>query len=251
MASSTHTASSASPSVTRFAESVLSLRNDFATDALWARHHARAYFHDVSNTPGFLPVYHILLKTASSGAVKTALDKSVKNNANSNTTPVSKSQTSDNSKTTRVTRSSSAPTLTFEKDFNRLATEELKNLPNFDSVSDWARVTARKMYHSFDAKTPFVDLYNWLMRKAIDDYTPTKKTTKSTNTTDTKSIINKTLYGEFETWYDAFEEEAREDPEGPSVKERWTQHCSKILARRLHTTREAASTIIQKWLAKH
>jgi hypothetical protein len=310
MASTTHTvsstSSSSSPSVQKFAESVLSLRNNFATDALWARHHSRAYFHDVSNTPGFLPVYHILLNTASSSSP--ANSNTTSNPKSSRVTPSSTSTSSTltfekdfdrlaeeemkgvslntayeiNSwagklsekfyklfgetksrragdiylallnkvaaqKKSSSTRSSTP--LTFEKDFHRLADEELKDLKNHESVASWARVNARKMYHTFNGQTPFVDIYMGLVSKAVVN-PKTNSTASSNNKDESKNIVNRTLWGEYETWYDAFEQEAKEDPEGPDADTRWTHHVSKILARRLKSTPEAVIPSIQKWLAK-
>ena len=44
--------------------------------------------------------------------------------------------------------------------------------------------------------------------------------------------FHRTFSYEYKTWYDAFKEEAREDPGGPSADERWSQHVVKKLQRK-------------------
>lgn len=68
-----------------------------------------------------------------------------------------------------------------------------------------------------------------------------------------RSELNRTLFREFNTWYDAFEAEAAEDPErgAASAEERFSRHCAKILGRRTGLRQDLLESVVCGWLEAH
>ena len=63
--------------------------------------------------------------------------------------------------------------------------------------------------------------------------------------------FHRTFSYEYKTWYDAFKEEAREDPAGPSADERWSQHVVKKLQRKSTYDSAHLYAATSAWLLLH
>jgi len=63
-----------------------------------------------------------------------------------------------------------------------------------------------------------------------------------------ESQFARTFAHEYDTWYDAFVEEAREDPQGPSADDRWTLFVAKKLQRKTQHDLAHLSAAVAAWL---
>lgn len=64
--------------------------------------------------------------------------------------------------------------------------------------------------------------------------------------------LNRILFREYNTWYEAFEAEAEEDPyEDTSAEVRFSRHCAKILGRYTGLRDDLLEAVVGGWLESH
>ncbi len=118
---------------TSFFDNARKHRSNYADEKAWARHFARAYFHEVDNKPGFLTIYQSLLSESAAPApvVKKHATRSVK----------------QENGTIRVTVSVASDSAVFAKDGQQTDAEQRKgkyelNKFLYKAYNDW--------YHAFE-----------------------------------------------------------------------------------------------------
>ena len=266
--------SSSSQNVYNFSQLALQSVNQFRGDEKsWARHYARQFYHTVSVKPGFLPVYNALLN-----ALKTLNEEKkkeeVSNKKEEKTTPKKVNKKEEKS-----------------FDIEAYIKDALGHIEDFNNEKEWARAYARQLFHNLERKTSFIDLYNLLMNhfeKEFDEefpdeeenddsdeeylpITPKKVNKKKTSSntfaedgqqTDSerkqgKYMLNKVLCKEYNDWYDAFQEEAKEELQFvknngesniPTGDQRWIHHSSKLLSRKTNIPTETVRPVVEAWL---
>lgn len=272
--------SSSSQNINNFSQLALQSVNQFpCNEKGWARHYARQFYHNISHQPGFLPVYNALLN-----ALKTLNEEEKKEEVlNKN------EEKTTSKKVNKKEQKSSSNTKEKEKSFDMEAyiKDALKNSEDFNNEKEWARSHARHLFHELDRKTPFLELYNLLMNefdKAFDqefpdeeenndsdeEYLPYQQKKKSPSNTFTKDgdqtdaerkqgkyMLNKVLCKEYNDWYDAFQEEAKEELQFvknngesniPTGDQRWIHHSSKLLNRKTNIPTETIKPVVEAWL---
>jgi hypothetical protein len=275
--------SSSSQNVYNFSQLALQSVNQFRGDEKsWARHYARQFYHTVSVKPGFLPVYNALLN-----ALKTLNEEKKKEE-------VSKKNEEKTSTTKKVNKNEKTTSNKKPFDIEADIKDALEHIDDFSNEKEWARAYARQLFHNLEGKTPFIDLYNLFMNrfeKEFDEefqednisieseeneddeeylpYNHQKKKKTSSNTfakdgdqTDSerkqgKYMLNKVLCKEYNDWYDAFQEEAKEELQFvknngesniPTGDQRWIHHSSKLLFRKTSIPIETIKPVVEAWL---
>ena len=65
-----------------------------------------------------------------------------------------------------------------------------------------------------------------------------------------RAELNRILFREHTTWWDAFEAEAAEDmgEDAPDASERFSQHCARIISRRTGLRADVIEPVVGAWL---
>lgn len=68
-----------------------------------------------------------------------------------------------------------------------------------------------------------------------------------------KELLNKILFKEYNTWWDAFVEEAKEDADPLTAEQRFAIHAAKIIYRKVgrEIPREEIEPVVEAWLMEH
>jgi hypothetical protein len=112
--------------------------------------------------------------------------------------------------------------------------------PVTQRLSVWTRDTANTFVSTVRTPTPIstviTDINSFTQSQAAEASSLTKqrrqKQVAPAAVDSLEREFHRTFSYEYKTWYDAFKEEAREDPDGPSADERWSQHVVKKLQRK-------------------
>lgn len=160
--------SAITPEFLSFLEKVKSNRKDFADVKEWARANARTYFHEVSEEPGFLPIYNALLSFNNEAKDIPPFSTREEVISKKATLTVGEKRYMDAikaNKATPLTSSSKIRVMTIAE----IYAESSSDIKHFDSVESWARATARNYFHQLGGKTKFLDIYLPLLDLAYDD----------------------------------------------------------------------------------
>jgi hypothetical protein len=140
--------------------------------------------------------------------------------------------------------------------FSQQLKEALKNRKHFDSDSNWARASARAIYHENKGVVKFVEIYKNLLNELdkLDELEDTPDTLEfDLKDADTKKKVNAILYKEFDDWYEPFITECLEDDDQEncvSAPLRLKDHMEKVLCRRMKCYREDVEDYVYKWIQK-
>ncbi len=264
-----------------FLQNALQSVNRYTDEKAWARHFAREYFHEVNNKPGFLPVYNALLnalKTLNEEKKKeeTSNKKVNKKESSSNTKPKKEKfdveafikdalENMDDFNTPQEWARSYARQLFHELDRKTPFIELYNSLLNeFDKVYD----PEKPIEEDYDENDGYIPPFN--NEEEDEEYLPyqhKKKSSSNTfaedgNQTDAerkqgKYMLNKVLCKEYNDWYDAFQEEAREElvhsknngqGEVESGDQRWIHFASKVLSRKTNIPVQTVKPVVEAWL---
>jgi len=100
-------------------------------------------------------------------------------------------------------------------------------------LSSWAKSSATTFVSTSSTTTPIKTVISDITTYAESQPRKRRATGLSLSTLESlESQFNRTFSYEYSTWYDAFVEEAKEDPEGPSASDRWTLFVAKKLQRK-------------------
>jgi hypothetical protein len=265
--------SSSSQNINNFSQLALQSVNQFrGDDKSWARHYARQFYHNISQKPGFLPVYNALLSALKSYQEVKKEEEKVSNKkeveSSSNTKP----------------KKEKFDTEAFIKD-------ALGHIEDFNDETEWARSYARQLFHHLDRKTPFLELYNKLLNafdkefqednisieseedEDDEEYLPYQHKKKSSSNTFAKDgdqtdaerkqgkyMLNKVLCKEYNDWYDAFQAEEQDElkhahnngqGEVESGEERWIHYASKVLSRKTNIPTQTVKPVVEAWLLQY
>lgn len=148
--------------------------------------------------------------------------------------------------------------------------------PMKQRLSVWAKNTASAFVSTVRTATPLTTVINDITMYANEQQTQAQQLTqqqltqqqaprkvvttprRSSTTTVredlTDSLVNqyyRTFAYEYTTWYDAFLEEAVEDPTGPSASERWSTYVVKKLVRKSTYNSSQLTSAAAAWLLLH
>lgn len=201
----------------------------------WARDYARKFYHEISNAPGFLPIYKTLL----------AMEPVAQSKAKAKTYP------------------------TFEANFNEQFENALLSIESYDDLNLWARAEATRMYWVFERQTKWKVLYDAIFDRAMGIiHTHTENTQVSNAASTSPSVfaednaptdaeekagrnqLNQVLYKEFDLWWDAFQAEAEEDTDkkAPSAEDRFSWHAAKVLSKKTDLPVDDLVPVVGAWL---
>lgn len=235
----------------------------------WARDYARKFYHEISNTPGFLPIYKTLLAMSASAA--SLAQPSVSAFPEGKTPiayPPGKAQALAKGKTpVAQTKAKTHPT--FETSFNEQFENALLSIESYDDLNLWARAEATRMYWVFERQTKWKVLYDAIFDRAMGIiHTHTENTQVSNAASTSPSVfaednaptdaeekagrnqLNQVLYKEFDLWWDAFQAEAEEDTDkkAPSAEDRFSWHAAKVLSKKTDLPVDDLVPVVGAWL---
>lgn len=225
-----------------FAQEARDAQASFADVKDWARTFARKFYHDVSTTPGFLPIYNTLLSISNQTPEQTVAHANFEDN--------------------------------FDEEFDKALT----TIQKYDDMEKWVRAEANRIYHVFDRQTKWKVIYDAINDATIDmlgggdgehsgrfeedassssnnrsnaapvfadDDEPTEAEKK-----EGRNQLNRVLHREFNNWWDAFVAEADEDTKkrAPSAEDRFCLHAAKVLEKKTGIDREELKPVVGAWL---
>jgi hypothetical protein len=230
-------------------------RSSYKDDKDWARAFSRNYWHTVSNQPGFLPVYTSLLNSITNTSTTQTQVEEVTDTIShmaiekeADRTPVTPPRP------VREERAPDAPRKDRKNIYDELMdscinvfvgrVKALRN--NYHTDVDWARAQARVFYHEVSKEPGFLPVYKKLLASVINQ----KRTPITQNKEQKgKEEFNRILMKEYDDWYEAFEEEVKEDSErSSSADERWVWHSATVLSRRTKVDRDSLVPVVEAWL---
>ena len=119
-------------------------------------------------------------------------------------------------------------------------------------LSSWAKSSAKTFVSTASTTTPMHTVISDITTYAENQPAPRQRrstTSLSLAAVDSlESQFARTFAHEYDTWYDAFVEEAREDPQGPSADDRWTLFVAKKLQRKTQHDLAHLSAAVAAWL---
>ncbi len=208
-----------------FAQEAQSNRASFSDAKSWARVYARKFYHEVDDTPGFLPIYNTLLKIADAPAT---------------------------------------PAASFEENFDEEFEKALLSVEAYPDLDKWARAEANRMYHVFDRQTKWKQIYDtifntaleYIQRSSSSNAAPAPATfAEDGRPTDAEEKegrhqLNVFLHKQFDLWWDAFVAEAEEDTakKAPSAEHRFCLHSAKLLSKKTDLPVKELALIVGAWL---
>lgn len=230
-----------------FAQEAREAQESFPDAKSWARAFARKFYHEVSDTPGFLPIYNTLLSL-------------------SNETPEQQ-----------------IAHLNFEDNFDAEFEKALTTIDHYGDLDTWARAEANRIYHVFDRQTKWKVIYDSILEKAYEyihlaeeqeqEQRSNRRSTSSNHGSTSSNAaaapvfaeddepteaeqkegrnqLNRILHREFENWWDAFVAEAEEDSskKAPSAEDRFCLHAAKVLEKKTGIDREELKPVVGAWL---
>ena len=141
--------------------------------------------------------------------------------------------------------------------------------PMTQRLSVWAKNTASAFVSTVRTATPLTTVINDITMYANEQQTqqltqqqaprkvvttPRRSSTTTIREDLTDSLVNqyyRTFAYEYTTWYDAFLEEAVEDPTGPSASERWSTYVVNKLLRKSSYNSSQLTSAAAAWLLLH
>ncbi len=252
--------------INSFVQKAKESRSSYKDDKDWARAFSRSYWHTVSNQPGFLPVYTSLLNSITNTSTTQTQVEEVTNTISqmaiekeADRTPVTPPRPK------RESTPPSAPLKPKNNSFTNASLEEkintfILNVKQFrnDHHTDesWARAEARHFYHFVSKEPGFLPIYKSLIASLSTPTTytipPMNRLSPTPITQEGKKQLNNILFKEYDDWYEAFEEEVKEDPErSPSADERWVWHSATVLSKRTKIARHSLVPVVEAWLQEH
>jgi hypothetical protein len=153
-------------------------------------------------------------------------------------------------------------------------------------LKDWARTEARRYYHDVERTTSFPTVYYTLInfademmtrQEAVAPRSRTRSRTAAPAAPATtlqrdqavvanviasqneaeqrkgRAVLNRILFREYSSWWDAFVAEADEDTDrnAPSASDRFSWHCAKILGRQTGIRHEEIAPVVAAWVLEH
>ena len=229
-------ASVITPQFLAFLEKIKSNRKDFADVKDWARANSRKYFHEVSEKPGFLPIYNSLLSynndaknlppfatqqevltkkpTLTIGEQRVmAVLEAKKSNASIPTNAKAKARTLSNTE---------------------IYEESKDSIKHFASLEDWARATSRNYFHQLGGSRKFLDIYKDLLALAEE------KDDDSSYTTEEEDDSTYVTESSEESEDESMDDESEEEDDDESYCSEVEVEQSKLVADGLATNAEIA-----------
>ena len=240
--------------INSFVQKAKESRSSYKDDKDWARAFSRAYWHTVSNQPGFLPVYTTLLNSITNTSTTQNQVEEVTDTISHMTIEREEDRTPVTPpRPVREERAPDAPRKDRKKIYDELMdaginvfvgrVKALRN--NYHTDVDWARAQARVFYHEVSKEPGFLPVYKALLASVINQ----KRTPITQNKEQQgKDEFNRILMKEYDDWYEAFEEEVEEDSQDLTADERWVWHSATVLSRRTKVDRDSLVPVVEAWL---